>query len=125
MPSSVIVFALAGLLAGCAAAPRSDTDELADGRRGDSHALTAQDLSVGGPRNLLNAVRDLRPRWFQTPGGSFSTITIFIGESRAGGASSLEGLETVSVREVRYFETSAAQQRFARVTGPVIQVLLK
>ena len=125
MRLSVIALALAGALAGCAASPRTDTDEIAIGRRGDAHTLTEQDLSVGGPRNLLNAVRDLRPRWFQTPGASFSTITVFIGESRAGGASSLDALETLSVREVRYFETSAAQQRFAGVTGPVIQVLLK
>jgi hypothetical protein len=121
----VIAMALAGVLAGCASAPPPDTDELAIGNRGDSHTLTTRDLTPGGPRNLLNAVRDLRPRWLQTPGTPFATITVFIGDNRAGGAGSLDGLETLAVREVRYFETSAAQQRFSGVSGPVIQVFLK
>ena len=123
LPILAIVFAAVSVA--CAASPGPDTDEIAIGRRGDSHTLTEQDLTAGGPRNLLIAVRDLRPRWLQTPGASFSTITVFIGESRAGGVGSLDGLETRVVREVRYFETSAAQQRFSGVTGPVIQVFLK
>jgi hypothetical protein len=120
-----MAMALAGVLAGCAAAPPAATDELATGNRGDSHTLTARDLAPGGARNLLDAVRDLRPRWLQTPGTPFATITVFIGDNRAGSAGSLDGLGTLAVREVRYFETSAAQQRFSGVSGPVIQVFLK
>jgi hypothetical protein len=121
----VITIAVACMLAGCAASPPPDTDELATSSRGDSHTLTVGDLAVGGPRNLLNAVRDLRPRWLQSPGGAFSAITVFVGTSRAGGTSSLGGIESSAVREVRYFETSAAQQRFSGVSGPVIQIVLK
>ena len=121
----VIALALAAVLTACIAAPPPETDELANTARGDSHTLTERDLAPGGPRNLLSAVRDLRPRWLQTPPASFATITVFIGTNRAGGASSLEGFETATVREVRYFETSAAQQRFSGVSGPVIQIFLK
>lgn len=120
-----VIVVLACLLAGCATTPPPDTDEVANDQRGDSHSLTASDLSPSGPRTLLSAIRDLRPRWLQTPGGPFSTITVFIGDSRAGSAESLDGLETATVRVVRYFETSAAQQRFSGVSGPVIQVFLK
>jgi hypothetical protein len=125
MRLSVFALALAGVLTGCASTRSPDTDEPAAVPHGDAHTLTAGDLAVGGPRNLLNAVRDLRPRWLQTPGGGFSTITVFIGETRAGGVASLEGMDTSAVLAVRYFETSAAQQRFSGVSGPVIQIVLR
>jgi hypothetical protein len=120
-----IAIALAGVLTACALPSSRETDELATGKPGDSHTLTERDLAAGGPRNLLNAVRDLRPRWLETSAAPFSTVTVFIGNSRAGGARSLDGIETSSVREVRYFDTSAAQQRFSGPVGPVIQILLK
>jgi hypothetical protein len=119
-----IAILFVGAFIGCAPSRSADTDELAMYSR-DPHVLTAADLAVGGPRNLLNAIRDLRPRWLQTPGSAFSTITVFVGDNRGGGVGSLDALETSAVRTVRYFETSAAQQRFSGVSGPVIQVFLR
>lgn len=121
---TALVMVFVGVLIGCAPARSAETDELAIASR-DPHTLTGSDLAAGGPRTLLNAIRDLRPRWLQTPGAPFSTITVFIGDNRGGGAGSLDALETSAVRTVRYFDTSAAQQRFSGVSGPVIQVFLK
>lgn len=115
-------------LGGCGSVGTPDPLEAPDPatlRRGESHLITTADLVPGGPRTLFNAIRDLRPRWLQPPGGSFATIAVFIGESRAGDTAALATIETSVVREVRYFETSAAQQRFAGVNGPVIQVFLQ
>jgi hypothetical protein len=122
------IFVLVGLLAGCASAGTPDPSEASEpvsSQRGESHLITSADLVAGGPRTLLNAVRDLRPRWLQVPGGAFATVSVFVGDSRAGDAAVLATIETSAVREVRFFETTAAQQRFARASGPVIQVFLK
>lgn len=49
-----------------------------------------------------------------------------VADARLGGAATLRTLATGSVRMLRHYEASAAQQKFSgRDIGPVIQVITK
>jgi hypothetical protein len=97
--------------------------------RGDSKLVTEDELAVAIQLNLYDYVVAERPRWLRGGGPSSSRIlpvTIFMDDTRMGDAQQLKTLSTSTVRMLRYFEASAAQQKFSgRDLGPVIQVIIK
>jgi hypothetical protein len=92
--------------------------------RSDSKTVTESELAVATQLNLYDYVAAERPRWLATTRGL--PLVIFLDDTRLGGAATLRTLTTSSVRMLRYFEASAAQQKFnGRDIGTVIQVLTR
>ena len=92
--------------------------------RGDSKTVTESELAVATQLNLYDYVAAERPRWLATSRGL--PLVIFVDDTRLGGAATLRTLTTGTVRMLRYFEASAAQQRFnGRDIGTVIQVITR
>ena len=92
--------------------------------RGDSKTVTESELAVATQLNLYDYVAAERPRWLTTSRGL--PLVIFVDDTRLGGAATLRTLTTGSVRMLRYFEASAAQQKFnGRDIGTVIQVITR
>jgi hypothetical protein len=96
--------------------------------RGDMKTVSAEDLASAVHMNLYDYLVAERPRWLrgsQTSLGAQQVI-VFLGETRLGGIQTLKNLSTNTVLAARYFEASAAQQRFnGKDLGPVIQVISK
>jgi hypothetical protein len=110
----------------CATTPGAGTPAVT---RGDSKTVTADDLADAIQLNLYDYLAAERPRWLR---GSVSTgsgalpVLVFVEDTRLGAVQTLRTLSTNTVRMVRYYEPSAAQQKFSgRDVGAVIQVLIK
>ena len=96
------------------------------GPRGNTKSLTAADIAAAPQLDLLSLIAAERPQWLRTIDGQPAPVIVYLGDARLGGSSTLKGLTLSTIGSVRYFETSAAQQRFSsRDFAPVIQVLLK
>ena len=121
-PSRLIAVIVLMLTAACASTAASTAgDPIA---RGDSKTVTEAELATAIHLNLYDYVVAERPRWLRTSRGL--PLVIFMDETRLGDATTLKSLTTGSVRMLRYFEASAAQQKFAgRDIGTVIQVITK
>jgi hypothetical protein len=121
MKRTSLSVATLALLVACASAPATELEPA--GPRGDSRTITAADITGATQLNLLDFIRAERPLWLKTPSGRVAALTVYSGDTRLGGPSTLSGISLNTVSLVRYFEASAAQQRF-NVTniGPVIQV---
>ncbi|HET7187171.1 MAG TPA: hypothetical protein VFI52_03410 [Gemmatimonadaceae bacterium] len=92
--------------------------------RGDSKTVTENELAVATQLNLYDYVAAERPRWLAT--SRKLPLVIFVDDTRLGDAATLRTLTTGSVRMLRFFEASAAQQKFnGRDIGTVIQVITK
>jgi hypothetical protein len=108
----------------CASAPDPELEPV--GPRGDSKTLTVADLANATQFNLLDFIVAERPQWLRTPDGRPAAVVVYLGDTRLGGASTLKELTLGTIASVRYFEATAAQQRFTgRDRGPVIQVLTR
>lgn len=117
-------FALA-LLVACACTPRAEPEDLPV-RRGDFRTITAADLAGATQLNLQDFIIATHPQWLRDPSGRTAAVTVFLDDSRLGGISTLAGISLNTVGLVRYYEASAAQQKFNVVKlGPVIQVLTR
>lgn len=122
---------LAALLAAGAACSRAAaTEEVLPGARGDSKTITEADLGRATQMNLYDYIQAERPRWLQLGAGSrtgraYPTV-VFMDDTRIGPAETLKGISFPGVRLVRFYEASAAQQKFTgRDLGPVIQVVTR
>jgi len=117
-------------LATSAACARVASEEGDFGPRGDSKTITEADLARATQVNLYDYIKAERPRWLQIGAGSrtgraFPTV-IFMDETRFGAVETLRSFSLPGVRLVRFYEASAAQQKFTgREIGPVIQVITK
>ena len=93
--------------------------------RGDSRTITAAELATATQLNLYDYVRATRPLWLQQQARS-SPVAVFVDDARLGGVSALRGVTLTTVSVVRYYDASAAQQKFTgRDLGPVIHVISK
>lgn len=93
--------------------------------RGDSHTITEAEIAAATQLNVYDLVNAERPRWLQAPGsqGSFP-ISAYMNDSRLGSPSALRSISLTDLKSIRYYEASAAQQKFNQPnTGPVIQVV--
>src|SRR3982074_1212716 len=97
--------------------------------RGDSKTVTESELSAATQLNLYDYVAAERPRWLSgssSMSGSAFPLVVFLDDTRLGSVQMLKTLTTGTARMLRYYEASAAQQKFTgRDIGPVIQVILK
>ena len=114
---------LALLAVAACASPNVDPD--AAPARGDSRTITAAELASATQLTLYDYVRATRPLWLQQQVRS-SPITVFVDDARLGGPSTLRTVTLTTVSMVRYYDASAAQQKFTgRDLGPVIHVISK
>jgi hypothetical protein len=96
------------------------------GPRGNARSLTPADIEGATQLDLLALIVAERPQWLRAPDGRPAPVIVYVNDARLGGASTLKGLTLSTIGSVRYYETSAAQQRFSpRDYAPVIHVLLK
>jgi hypothetical protein len=108
----------------CAAAPGAETATV--GPRGDAKTITTADLVNATQLDLLGFIAAERPQWLRTPDGRPSAVVVYLDDARLGGPATLKGITLRAVTTVRYYEASAAQQRFStRDRGPVIHVVTK
>jgi hypothetical protein len=122
-PRRLLVTALAAALA-CSSGPGPEVAPI--GPRGDAKTITPADLSVATQLNLLDYIAAERPQWLKTPDGRPSPAVVFVNDTRLGGVSTLQGLTITTISAVRYFDATAAQQKFNGVDrGPVIQVIMR
>ena len=117
----------AALLLNAGAACARGSSASAEGTpRRDAKMVTESELAVATQLNLYDYVAAERPRWLRTASMSTFPVIVFVEDSRLGGIQTLKTLTTGTVRMLRYYEASAAQQKFAgRDIGPVIQVFMR
>lgn len=117
---------LAALCLTIACAASHDPDFETVGPRGDSKTITAGDLKLATQLNLLDYVVAERPHWLRRPDGRPSPVVVYLNDTRLGGPSTLRNMTITTVASVRYYDATAAQQKFTGVDrGPVIQVILR
>jgi hypothetical protein len=115
-------FCAAALVVLAACASQSGGSEL-EPARGDARTITAAELATATQLNLFDYIQATRPRWLQQQARS-SSIVVFVDDARLGGPSTLKSVTLGTVSLVRYYDASAAQQKFTgRDLGPVIQVI--
>ena len=119
-PRRLLLAVLATTLA-CASSPASQVD--APGPRGDSHTITRADLEGATQLNLNDFVVATHPQWLRDARGRIANVTVFLDDTRLGGLSTLSSISLNTVGAVRYYDASAAQQKFNTLIGPVIQVV--
>lgn len=116
---------LCAFLLACASAPATERGD-APLPRGDARTITLGDITGAPQLNLLDFIVAERPTWVRAANGSAPNVTVYLGDARLGGLSTLAGIPLNSIRVVRYHDASAAQQKFNVATiGPVIQVIPK
>jgi hypothetical protein len=96
------------------------------GPRGNTKSLTAADIQAATQLDLLDLIAAERPQWLRGVDGRPAPVIVYLGDTRLGGTNTLKGLTLSTIASARFYEVSAAQQRFSsRDFAPVIQVLLK
>jgi hypothetical protein len=124
MRSRRLLLAALALQVACASGPDPTTQ--LPGPRGDAKTLTRAELANATQISLLDYIVAERPQWLRTPDGRVADVTVYVDDARLGGPATLKSVTLGTVTLARYYETSAAQQRFGvRDRGPVIQVLTK
>lgn len=107
-------------------APASGAPSEAAGPRGDAKTLTSADFANATQLTLADYIVAERPQWLRTPDGRPASVVVYVNDTRIGGPATLRDLTLSTIATVRYYEASAAQQRFStRDRGPVIQVITK
>ena len=111
-------------LAACGPPPAGEGPEPVPAR-GDSRTITAAELATATQLNLYDYVRAAKPLWLQQQSRSNPTL-VFVDDARLGGLPTLLTVTLSTVAAVRYYDASAAQQKFTgRDLGPVIHVITK
>jgi hypothetical protein len=120
MRSTRLLLAVLAATIACASAPRAPLEA---GPRGDSRTLTTADLANATQLNLLDFIVAERPHWLTSTTGRLAPVIVYLDDARIGGVSTLKEITLGAITLVRYYDASAAQQKFnSRVRGPVIQV---
>jgi len=122
-PPFLVLAAFAATLA-CATSPGAEI-EAARPRHGDSRSITTADLVNATQLNLLDYIVAQRPQWLRGVDGRVAPVVVYVDDARLGGPSTLRSVTLSTVNFVRYYDASAAQQKFNAHDGPVIQVITK
>jgi hypothetical protein len=112
-------FAALALIAssGCASAPPANTETGARTQR-RADVIAEDELRRSDAVNVLEAIRQLRPRFLQQRGDasinarSGMQVVVYIDDMRAGQLEVLESLHPTEVREIRHLDGPQASARF-------------
>jgi hypothetical protein len=122
--------ALLVITSGCASPSGGSTANTA--ASGDSKTVTEAELAGATQINLYDYVSAERPRWLhlRSPGSlnnrSSLSIVVYVNDAPLGAPETLKTISTNGVKMLRYYDASAAQQKFnGRDFGAVIQVIPK
>ena len=121
-PPFLLLAAFAAIVA-CASTPGTALEAV--GPRGDSRSITTADLVNVTQLNLLDYIVAQRPQWLRGPDGRVAPVVVYVDDARIGGPSTLRSITLSTVNLVRYYDASAAQQKFNSHDGPVIHVITK
>src|SRR5690349_20205905 len=89
-------------------------------RHGLHHAAGASQLS------LLDFIAVERPRWLRAADGRPATIGVYLNDAPLGGAASLREIALRDVVGARFYDITAAQQRYGgHVRTPLIAVVTR
>jgi hypothetical protein len=104
----------------------------------DQKMITSAELNEASEANLLDFVRNHRPRWLNprsagaipqrgapiTAGGG--AVVVYVDDSRMGASDVLRTLSKAGVKMLRFYDMTEAQQKFPnRETTAVIQVITR
>jgi len=121
MRKVALSLATALALAACASGGRSGQPVPGS----NPNVLTAEDIAAAHVLTALDAVRQLRPRFLMTQGGTTRShgVQVMVDGVPRGGASALSGINANEVVEIRYLDaTEATMQYGTGYTGGLIQV---
>lgn len=121
--------------AGCASAP-AQAETTAEPRpsrpaRRSNVVITEQELRDSAARDAYQAVQMLRPDWLRGRGASTLTgappqVVVYLDGQRLGNRSMLAQLTTAGIKEVRFYNSSDATQRWGTGhSAGVIEVLTR
>lgn len=84
--------------------------------RKDQNLIDRAEIEASNQMNALDLVRSLRPHWLRHRGvASISNdpeVMVYIDGVRAGGPSTLNGLPTINIESLRYYDASQAQFKY-------------
>lgn len=84
--------------------------------RKDQSFIDRAEIEASNQMNALDLVRTLRPHWLRHRGvasiANDPVVSIYIDGVRAGGPDALNGLPTINIESLRYYDASQAQFRF-------------
>ena len=89
-----------------------------------SNVITRQELQQVQARTLYEAIRQLRPRWLQVPGGprSFSmetTIAVFEDQTYLGTTDELQRMGTEGIYSIHYMDGVTAKASLTGIPGHI------
>jgi hypothetical protein len=89
--------------------------------RRNPNLITAQELAESNQTELFSVVQALRPRWLQVRGRASMALSevvrVYVDGVPAGSPAALRGVQTRSVRSVRYLNGTVASQRYGTDHG--------
>ncbi len=82
--------------------------------RPNPNVITAEEIANAHVQNALDAVRQLRPRFLMTQGGTTRAheVQVIVDEVPRGSASALGSINANDVAEIRYLDASEATMRY-------------
>ncbi len=123
MPRSTVLLVAALLATGC---HHGGADLPITGNRGDPYTVTSAELKSAAHVNLYDFVAAQRPRWLVSPNARALPIFVYMDDAQLGGIATLKSLTPGMLSSIRYYDASAAQQRFnIHNVGPVIQLIAR
>ncbi len=122
MRKLALSLALALVLPACASGGGAGAPEAP---RPNPNLITAEEIAGAHVQNAFEAVRQLRPRFLMTHGGTTSThgVQVMVDDVPRGGVSALGSINASDVVEIRYLDPSDATMKYGTgYTGGLIIV---
>jgi hypothetical protein len=115
------------LIAACGANPGSGDGPA---QRRDPNEISEAEIRASNQVNAYDLVVSLRPGWLLRPVAPTTVsnpeqdmVMVYLNGQRYGSLEQLRGLRAAEVARVRWYNSVAAQQRFGRATGGVVEVI--
>ncbi len=122
MRKLALSLALALVLPACASGGGAGAPEAP---RPNPNLITAEEIANAHVQNALDAVRQLRPRFLMTQGGTTRShgVQVMVDEVPRGGASALGSINASDILEIRYLDANEATMKYGTgYTGGLILV---
>lgn len=94
----------------------------------DRYLIKAAELESIGSDNLYDAVRQLRPEWFNRSSRNRSgeqNILLYLDDQQIGSAGTLRRFSARSVESVRYLSQTEAQVRYGQINSGRPAILIE